>query len=385
MRGEKVVRTGNTGVCRQRRGHDVEAGSFQAGVCTLLEGTQLEDNFQVLVDLYGLARLEWRYWDMFTGLSVGSLSYQSGSYVASTLLNSSRLVGDLRTARGLSGDIAVWAGNQTVTSRAGQILLELEPLRYQISEVSLASEARTTTTEVLTLANITLRNDSEEAREVSTEVNFRWNSTKYWGRVGGMVRGLQTLVMGDHCVWGVTRELSISDWLTVTRHLQPRSETNLSTTISLVRSSTPYSGLLTAVYRDGQTRRHNISAVMEETILGEVSVSPRSSNSAARASTTSTTTSTASTSTSEISKKSTKRPTIKRKKIFKKSLESANLIQPRSSKQERSYKVNPLRIFYPATDEVTIDKFTKEKNRSNHSSSINLNLLIILFAAVMQI
>ena len=102
---------------------------------------------------------------------VGSLSYQTGSYVASTQVNSSLLVGDMRPARALSGDITVWAGNQTVTSREGEVLLELEPLRYQIDEVSLVSQGRLSTTEVVTVANISLQNDGEEAREVSAEVN----------------------------------------------------------------------------------------------------------------------------------------------------------------------------------------------------------------------
>ena len=381
LTGERLVtiRAGNTGVCRQRRGHLVEPGSFQGGVCTLLEGDRLEDNFQVLVDLYGLARLEWRHWDMFTGLSVGSLSYQAGSYVASTHLNSSTLVGDLRPARALSGDITVWAGNQTVTSREGEVLLELEPLRYQIDEVSLVSQGRVSTTEVVTVANISLQNDGEEAREVSAEVNFRWNSTKYWGRVDGMVRGLQTLVMGDHTVWGVSRETSVSDWLTVSRHLSPGTEIKLTASISVVRSRTPYSGLLTAVYRDGQTSRHNISAVMEETILDRLSLSPDSTSTTTVSTTT--TRSTAPTTTAEIPRKSPKRQTVKLKKIFKKSLQSANLIQPRSSKQERRNTVNPLRIFYPVTDHVTIDKFSKEKNNSNKSFSTNFNLLIILFCS----
>ena len=135
------MRAGDTGVCRLRRGREVEAGSLSAGECRLVEGERLGAGYEVLVDLYGMGRVEWRHWDMFTGVSIGSVSYQKERYVASLTLNSSTVVGDMSLARGLSGDIRAWVTNQTVTLTSGSVVVELEPVRYQLERLSLGEVA----------------------------------------------------------------------------------------------------------------------------------------------------------------------------------------------------------------------------------------------------
>ena len=74
---------------------------------------------------------------MFTGVSIGSVSYQKERYVASLTLNSSTVVGDMSLARGLSGDIRAWVTNQTVRTTSGSVVVELEPVRYQLERLSL--------------------------------------------------------------------------------------------------------------------------------------------------------------------------------------------------------------------------------------------------------
>ena len=375
LREERLVMREGSGVCRQRRGGEVEAGSLSVGQCWLVQGGRLEAEFEVLVDMYGLARLDWSYWDMFTGVSVGSVSYHRETYVASLTSNSTTLVGDMSLARGLSGDISAWATNQTVFSSSGRVLVEMEPVRYQIEELRLG-DRRVESSDRVTCETSTTVTSRTESDMVTADIKFTWNTTKYWGHVDGLVRGLPVTVEGQHYVWGVGRELTNTNTHTITRHLRPGQELKVTTSLTLVTSATPYTGLVTAIYRDGTTSRHHIKAQLRETVLTRVSHTAGGQEDVleARPVTTSTTSTTSSTTSATRLWKSKTTPAWRSRKIFKKSLQSANLIESRNSFRPQSYKDNPLKIFYPDTDDVRIDNLEAEKNISFKFSSINLKL-----------
>ena len=372
MREERLVRRGETGVCRLRRGGEVEAGSLSGGECWLVEGERLEAQFEVLVDLYGMGRVEWRHWDMFTGVSIGSVSYHKERYVASLTVNSTTLVGDMSLARGLSGDIRAWATNQTVSRTSGQVVVELEPVRYQVERLRLG-QARVVRREE-ERADTTTRTLSEGE---TVEVIFTWKSSQYWGHVEGLVRGLPSLVEGEHCVWGVTTHLTNTRTDTLIRPFSPGSHLNLTTILSLVTITRPYTALLTAIYRDGLTIRHNISAELQERVLDRVShyTGDQLVQSNAVFQPTTTSTSTAST----LKQLNTKIDRL-RKKIFKKSLQSENLIESRISSRPQRYKENPLKIFYPDDDSVEISNLRQEKNISGMCSSSDFKLWILVLS-----
>ena len=368
---ERLVRTGDTGVCRLRRGREVEAGSLSAGECRLVEGERLGAGYEVLVDLYGMGRVEWRHWDMFTGVSIGSVSYQKERYVASLTLNSSTVVGDMSLARGLSGDIRAWVTNQTVTLTSGSVVVELEPVRYQLERLSLGEVAVVRREEVPAVP--TTRHLTQGTGEVTVEVSVRWNSSRHWGHLDGLVRGRPTLVEGEHCVWGVATQSSNThtDTLNLGQH-----SLNLSSSLTLLTLTRPYTALLTAIYRDGLTTRHNVSAELKETLLERVShftADEQLVGSITVSSPSITSTSTATTTMKQLKPKNDRL----RKKIFKKSLQSANLIEPIISSGPRRYKENPLKIFYPDEDLVEI-RSLDQKNFSVKCSWSHLDLSIFL-------
>lgn len=369
---ERLVRTGETGVCRLRRGGRLEAGSLSDGECRLVEGERLDREYEVLVDLYGMGRVEWRHWDMFTGVSIGTVSYLKERYVASLTLNSSTVVGDMSLARGLSGDIRAWVTNQTVTTTSGEVLVELEPVRYQLERLSLGSVRVVRREEVRAVP--TTRVLGQGTGQVTVEVSVRWNSSRHWGHVEGLVRGRPTVVEGEHLVWGVTTYScnTHTDTLNLSHH-----SLNLSSSLTLATITRPYTALLTAIYRDGLTSRHNISAEVKETLLERVShfTADKQLVGSIRVSPPSTTSTSTATTTLKQSKPKIDRL---RKKIFKKSLQSANLIEAIISSGPQRYKENPLKIFYPDDDLVEISGLDQQKNFSVKCSSSHLDLSIFL-------
>ena len=74
-RGEKFVSLLNadsdTGVCRYKLGSVISYHSCHVNNTRVMQDTMC----QVLVDIFNRGRYTWKYWDMFTNPSVGSLGF----------------------------------------------------------------------------------------------------------------------------------------------------------------------------------------------------------------------------------------------------------------------------------------------------------------------
>ena len=56
--------------------------------------------------------------------------------MASFSVNETLRVGDLNPWRGISGNIEAWTGDMVVSSRNGWVLVELEPIKYQLENIT---------------------------------------------------------------------------------------------------------------------------------------------------------------------------------------------------------------------------------------------------------
>jgi hypothetical protein len=166
---------------------------------------------QVLVDLSGLGRLEWRPWDMFTRPEIGTVAYNSQTFVGRFRHGTSTaaahfVVGDLDFNRGLSGNIRAFvSANTTEMSIEGEALVELEPIAYRLENISLVSWREKARDSEVTLGSVRLvhdleeRDGEEEGGDDQTEGGWKWvessvsysqNVSRYWGLMAGTVRGL---------------------------------------------------------------------------------------------------------------------------------------------------------------------------------------------------
>ncbi len=97
------------------------------GARTLQQKLTIVIYTQVLVDLSGLGRLEWRPWDMFTRPEIGTVAYNSQTFVGRfrhAKAAAHFVVGDLDFNRGLSGNIRAFvSANTTEMSIEGEALV----------------------------------------------------------------------------------------------------------------------------------------------------------------------------------------------------------------------------------------------------------------------
>ena len=88
---ERIVRVGDRGVCRQRlAGYTVPGVLDGGGYCVTAQGDNVQvvsHGHQVLVDLWGRARYQWIYWDMFTQPPIDTVGYthKAGVYILTEL------------------------------------------------------------------------------------------------------------------------------------------------------------------------------------------------------------------------------------------------------------------------------------------------------------
>ena len=79
LTSEKIVMLGDHGVCRHLEAGNVVPGVLVSGQCLIMtdsgEVRWVSSGHETLVDIWGRARYDWRYWDMFRQPQIDTLAY----------------------------------------------------------------------------------------------------------------------------------------------------------------------------------------------------------------------------------------------------------------------------------------------------------------------
>ncbi len=167
---------------------------------------------QVLVDLGGLARLEWRHWDMFTRPEIGTVAFNAHTFIgrAARMATESPhrgvVIGELDFNRGLSGNIRTFVSvNTTELSVEGEALVEIEPTAYRLENISLITWREKIRDREVFLGTLRLARAAETSGKpqsaeeevkgggwvrVDGSLTYGVNVSRYWGHLTGTVRGL---------------------------------------------------------------------------------------------------------------------------------------------------------------------------------------------------
>jgi len=265
--GDRVVVSGDSAVCRVRDGDTLRPGrTDRSGLC-LVNGVK-ERKYQVLVDLTGLARLEWRKWDMFSNPEVGTVAYNEQTFVAQVEgMAGDKIVGYLDFNRGLNGEVLVHVSvDQVLRRTAGWALVELEPLKYRLENVSFLAPRESSST-VFSVGSVHLVSSQvagEEWQEEQEMVQYSYPGYEHWGHILGTVKGLPaSTLLGETTSqfrWGLEEKEVKTGQYMVTYSLQPNTGVNITVSGSLVRKEVPYTADLVMVYKDGALTRQTVSS-----------------------------------------------------------------------------------------------------------------------------
>ena len=253
--------------------------------------------------------MEWQKWDIFTKRPFGTVAFYDKAFVArvkrppSTTTTLSKttprfIVGELQPLRGLSGDIAVCLPDKTEVDfvTEGEILVEVEPIRYELKDTAFMRERAKVTQEVVPLGFRILSNpdpasEEDSENEVSNELVddvteaasddvIEWQEIRgvipynasyhyYWGQIPGLIRTLPSSgeTYNDHgrleFQWGHPHNYVRHRIRDVVYKLRPGTSLNVTALAVKQTTEVPYSAILISLFADGQTKERRIESTYQ--------------------------------------------------------------------------------------------------------------------------
>lgn len=277
-----------------------------------------KDKFEVLVNTHQAGRLIWSAWDRSRLSFVGAV--QVGDHYVARVRTSGLRAGHLDPSvhRGRIFTIVDRDDGETIEqtvdqAQEGEILLEMEPLEYEVTSLQSARNRRKVQSqEDVQLAHTILDNmegeDGPEFQTVASTLSYVTTHSVYLSHVKAMVKGLASSIqLGDETHGGVVTfqwgDPSISGTfpqvVDVSHRLEPGTGVNVSLTARRVTFDAPFTAKLATTYSDKFVGKRQIDGQARQTVVEDVKLhySPIYflSNGSTVPSTTTTTTSTTTT------------------------------------------------------------------------------------------
>lgn len=231
------------------------------------------DKYEALVSINGSARLKEIEWSRPSALSPGGLEVEKNRLLALVRTPKGAVLPgyvDLQNRRAnvLNGDVAE-------KYEEAVILSEDEPERYEMDGI-LWDEARANEfSEDILLNNLTLENPGAEAQEVKQTVEYAMKEELYFGNVRGTVKGVTATVTGPggqvwEVTWGIVSTFQRVKMQPVSLEVPPGAAVDVKLIGVMHKYESPYTGQLTAVYKDKTRRARTVTALHHHLYLAEL-------------------------------------------------------------------------------------------------------------------
>nr|XP_029730996.1 protein unzipped-like [Aedes albopictus] len=239
-------------------------------ICTasLQSDVRRHRTFEVLVNRNGGGKLKWQPWNKFrTEKFPGAVSASNGKvddyYVARyKLVNHGHhhpyIVGNYDPLEKLGGRIyAPLPGMQdTVEHEKGDILVEIEPVKYELRNIKL-NKLRTEIKKNTTILGSTILSNIEDmTNQAETVITYDYAKVTYYGRQLGVGNGVPTKVIDPRTqqpvdiFWGVELTERKFETKAINTILQPGTAINVTLLGNYTEMEAPYHALLKAYYDD---------------------------------------------------------------------------------------------------------------------------------------
>lgn len=245
-------------------GHTEKQKQRQLCVVSYMKEVKKYDKFEVLVNKGHLGKIVWTPWRKFNaGVPIGAISVDDYSYIARRRINHQSVndhmgadytLGRLDPTLGL-GKILVVEDQNEREYEDGEVLVETEPIRYELRDIvfdKLRTDERVNTTE---LAHGILENTYDTSNQIETVLSYSFDDIQYWGTHEGLARGLATKVYEKgsktpaEIYWGLKFAKKINETKSVSSNLPPGTAINVTLMGDYVTLEAPYRAKLFASYQ----------------------------------------------------------------------------------------------------------------------------------------
>lgn len=275
----------NTYVCRFQH-----AGRLQVGETTedeshcriiYFERIIQKDKYEVLVNGHKAGRVVWSDWDRSRVSLEGAVQVGEHYVARAKVVGSEEEEGyqlgrlDTSTRRGL---ILTIQQDEVVEATEGQILLEMEPVEYELGlPVTARQRRKILNDEQVQLAHTILDHmeDGSEEQTVASSLSYIVNHSVYLGQMRSMVKGLQTSIMLNggqaHFLWGNSSiSGSFPQIVDVSLRLARGTAVNVTVAGRRITFDGPFNAQLNTTYSDGFIARRQVDGQARQTLLEDV-------------------------------------------------------------------------------------------------------------------
>ncbi|KYQ57336.1 Protein unzipped [Trachymyrmex zeteki] len=275
-------------VCRA-----IHSGVWVAGtqkekekVCTVtIHGVvQSYEKYELLENVDGAARISWIQWNKYTPPPVGAV------YVDKTMLVArhevpkdlekpryTHYIGTLSSPENFGTIVYVNEKGEEESAKSGELLVEAEPIRYELSSVRLNwSKRRDIKLVPRILSEATIINRGAEPANLAEACVYNYKYSVYWGRRHAILNGLSTtitLINGTslpNITWGTRDDENRTEAYNVLVYLQPGTGVNVTLKANYVDMEIPYAANLISHYEDGAMISRQISGTRQEETLFDI-------------------------------------------------------------------------------------------------------------------
>ncbi|GAB0087731.1 Protein unzipped [Sergentomyia squamirostris] len=268
-------------------------------VCTVSQPTAIKTHhaFDILVNKGHGGKLTWRPWSKFgSGTPKGAVS-ASGGHVEDPYVARHRSkdhseaehehhhmitgpdydLGRFDPKERL-GKIIVNQGDHEVEYNDGEILVETEPVRYELRQIKMDKWRKQVARNTTELASTVLANLEPMSNLVETVVTYDFDRVEYWGTHDGVARGLDTVVYETgrpprEINWGLKITEKVIETKTVSTILMPGTALNVTVRGNYTKIEGPYTATLVAYYADNDNAvSRTIRAVLQKAEMLDVKI-----------------------------------------------------------------------------------------------------------------
>ncbi|XP_068208717.1 protein unzipped-like [Palaemon carinicauda] len=250
--------------CRAQKHTHWMAGSMQGGVCTVPyfnNPLRASDKFEILISVNGSAKVRYMEWDRYLAPPHNAVAAQAKLFLAvRTGENGYPEAGFLSP---VERRVHLVSGNSVEVVDKAMVLVEDQPVRYDLRGVNLDTSRTSVKHEDKELASAKLLNPGPTRQHVVEARDVVVAHLSYWGQVKGTYTGLPAHVVSPppdnderDIYWGIQNEFDSAHRELLEYSLPPGTGVNVKMIGTIRKTEAPYYATLTAVYEDGdQTSR----------------------------------------------------------------------------------------------------------------------------------
>lgn len=164
-------------------------------------------------------------------------------------------LGRLDPKEGL-GRIFVYLGDREYSLDEGEVLVETEPVRYELRQIKVDKWRSQVKKNLTELGSTVLQNSESMSNLVEAVITYEYDRMVYWGTHDGVARGLPTAVYDEvgarpmDIYWAQKVSEKRLETKTVSTNLQPGTAINVTVTGNYTKTEGPYKALLVSYYAD---------------------------------------------------------------------------------------------------------------------------------------